>query len=98
MDHGPNITEEEHLDLSAYKSRIGLILSAVYSAFYVGFILINTFVPRVMSVKIVFGLNLAVLYGFGLIVTAIVLGLVYNNICSKKEAEFAADGKKGAAK
>ena len=34
------------------------------------------------------GLNLAIVYGFGLIIFAIVLGLIYNYVCTKKEVEL----------
>lgn len=70
---------------SGYKTRIGLILFFVYGLIYVGFIILNTFVPRSMEMKIVFGLNLAVTYGFGLILLAIGMGLVYNHLCTRRE-------------
>lgn len=70
---------------SGYKTRIGLILFFVYGLIYVGFIILNTFVPRSMETKIVFGLNLAVTYGFGLILLAIGMGLVYNRLCTRRE-------------
>ena len=47
---------------------------------------------------VVFGLNLAVFYGFGLIIIALVLALIYNKLCTDKErkAEAAAEaGKDG---
>jgi uncharacterized membrane protein (DUF485 family) len=70
---------------SDYKANLGLILFAFYSLVYAGFVAINTFYPKLMS-KLVFGeVNLAVVYGFGLIVFAIVLGLIYNHFCTKKE-------------
>ena len=37
---------------------------------------------------VILGLNLAVVYGMGLIVLAIVMGLVYNQMCTKKEDEL----------
>jgi len=38
--------------------------------------------------RIIFsGLNLAVVYGIGLIVFALILAFIYNSMCSKKEAE-----------
>lgn len=95
MDHGPNITIGKEY-ASEYKSRIGLRLFAVYGILYAGFIFINTFNSKLMEAIVFAGLNLAVVYGFGLIVTAIVMGLVYNGLCTKKELEMqAADEAKG---
>jgi len=86
MDHGPNIQGEDFG--SEYKTKIGLILFAVYSILYAGFVAINTFAPQSMEMIVLFGINLAVSYGFGLIVAAIALGLVYNWLCTKKEDEL----------
>ena len=68
-----------------YKSKVGLILFGVYSLIYAGFIFINTLSPKTMEVKVVLGLNLAVSYGFGLIILAIVMGILYNHYCTKME-------------
>jgi uncharacterized membrane protein YciS (DUF1049 family) len=35
-----------------------------------------------------FGLNLAVFYGFGLILSAIIMGIIYNAICTRYENEM----------
>lgn len=87
MDHGPAVHFEEHEDLIAYKSKVGIKLFFVYALVYVVFVVINTVKPAIMDVKVLFGVNLASIYGFSLIILAIVLGLIYNSICSKKEAE-----------
>lgn len=84
MHHGPAAKlEEDHA--SAQKSKLGLWLFALYSLVYGGFVFINTIYPKVMETVVVAGLNLAVIYGFGLIVFAIILGLIYNHICTKLE-------------
>lgn len=70
---------------SMYKTRVGLILFAIYALAYAIFVLINTFTPRVMGQVFLAGLNLAVVYGFGLIILAIVMGLIYNILCSRAE-------------
>ena len=38
-----------------------------------------------MGIIVFFGLNLAVVYGFGLIVLAIVMGVIYNHVCTGYE-------------
>lgn len=97
MDHGPNIQTEDFG--SEYKTKVGLILFAVYGLFYLGFVLINTFAPRSMAMPVFLGINLAVTFGMGLIVLAIILGLVYNRLCTKKEDQLRAEkaAKGGAA-
>ena len=67
------------------KTRIGLILFGIYALIYAGFIIINTLSPQTMGVRVFAGLNLAVFYGFGLIVLAIVMGVAYNHVCTKYE-------------
>ncbi len=89
MNHGPNIQTEDFG--SEYKTKIGLILFGVYSLFYLGFVLINTFAPRSMETPVFLGINLAVTYGMGLIVLAIVLGLVYNHLSTQKEDALRAE-------
>ena len=75
---------------SEVKKKIGIRMFMAYGVVYAGFVLINTFIPKLMGKKVVFGLNLAVTYGFGLIVLAIVAGLIYNSICTRKEDEMEA--------
>jgi uncharacterized membrane protein (DUF485 family) len=58
-------------------SRFGLILFFIYLVFYGGFVLLNAFAPQVMEIKPVAGVNLAILYGFGLILAAFVLAVIY---------------------
>jgi len=49
--------------------------------------------PDLMAVHVLGHQNLAIVYGFGLIVLAIIMGFIYNAICTrmedkmKKEAE-----------
>ncbi len=91
MDHGPAVTHEPD-PASGYKTRIGVYLVIIYGLIYAGFVALNTFIPRIMEIRIIFGLNLAVVYGFSLILLAIIMGLIYNRLCSKKEAELEPGG------
>jgi uncharacterized membrane protein (DUF485 family) len=63
-------------------ARYGLVLFAVYVAFYAGFILLAVMRPSVMAAPFL-GLNVAIAYGFGLIVLALVLALVYMALCGR---------------
>ncbi|MDA3851969.1 MAG: DUF485 domain-containing protein [Spirochaetaceae bacterium] len=87
MDHGPAIQSGPD-KASSYKSKLGVRMFIVYGIVYLGFILINTLKPKLMAVEVLFGLNLAVVYGFSLIFLAIILGLIYNYLCTKKEDEL----------
>ena len=76
---------------SSYKSRLGVRMFWVYAIVYAGFVLINVISPPAMSTIVIAGLNLAVVYGFGLIVLAMVLALIYNWLCTRKENELFAN-------
>ncbi|MCP4156621.1 MAG: DUF485 domain-containing protein [bacterium] len=78
----------------AFKTRIGVILFVFYSLVYAGFVAINTLSPKSMGVEVLFGLNLAVVYGFGLIILAIVMGIIYNHVCTKMEDKLSAAAEK----
>ena len=73
-------------DASAdYKMRIGVWMFLLYAAVYAAFVAINQLKPLWMETQIIFGLNLAVVYGFGLIAFALVLALIYNHLCGLHE-------------
>jgi uncharacterized membrane protein (DUF485 family) len=81
FDHGPAVpSEPDDPAVSARNSRYGLILFAIYFAFYAVFVMLNAFWPDVMS-RPVAGVTLAVSYGLGLIAAAIVLAFVYTWLC-----------------
>jgi uncharacterized membrane protein (DUF485 family) len=66
-------------------TRLGLTLFAVYLALYTGFVLLAAFAPELMEVAPLAGVNVAIWYGFGLIVAAIVLALVYGWACGPSQ-------------
>ncbi|MFA6505089.1 MAG: DUF485 domain-containing protein [Treponemataceae bacterium] len=76
----------------AYKRGLGIKMFTAYALFYAGFIVINLLKPVLMEAKIIAGLNLAVVYGFALIVIALILALFYNQACSAREASMAKSG------
>jgi uncharacterized membrane protein (DUF485 family) len=77
---------------AAYKRRLGLIMLAIYSALYVIFIIINVIWPPVMGTVVVYGLTLAIVYGFALIVIAFLLAILYNWLCTRHEKSFEREG------
>ena len=76
-------------------NRFGLILFAIYLTIYAGFVLINAIAPSLMESTPVAGLNLAILYGFGLIITAFVLSIFYGIVSGQRDRRSDNDG--GAA-
>lgn len=86
MGHGPATDWGEDRS-SSFKTRIGIWMFLMYAIIYAGFVLINTFYPSLMGSDIG-GLNLAIIYGFGLIIFALMLAFVYNSICTAAEEEF----------
>ena len=58
-------------------ARLGFALFSIYLVLYGGFVFINAFAPSLMELTPLAGVNLAVWYGFGLIVAALALALIY---------------------
>jgi uncharacterized membrane protein (DUF485 family) len=82
LDHGPaHPKEEEDPRIAVRNARYGMILFVVYLLFYAGFVGLNAFNPKQMEATPALGLNLAILYGFALIIAAMVLALIYSWLC-----------------
>ncbi|HET8828195.1 MAG TPA: DUF485 domain-containing protein [Pelobium sp.] len=87
MDHGPAV--ELGVDnASAKKAKLGVWFFIIYSLFYAGFVVIGVVNYELLSQEIAFGLNLALFYGMGLIVFAVLLGILYNFLCSRYEDDL----------
>lgn len=82
-----NNTSEEKESLTKRKSTLGIRLFFIYLVCYAGFVAIGVFEYELLAIQVLGGLNLALAYGIGLIVFAIILGIVYNYYCSKYEDE-----------
>lgn len=89
MLHEPAATSKPD-PASPFKTRLGVWMFLLYCAVYAGFVFTNVFTEgEAMQEVVLGGLNLAVVYGMGLIVFALVLAVLYNNRCTAKEKEFA---------
>jgi uncharacterized membrane protein (DUF485 family) len=71
-------TESFHI---ARNARYGLVLFFAYVIIYGLFVYLSAFRPDLMAWQPIGGVNLAVWYGLGLIVFAIVLAVIYMLIC-----------------
>ena len=67
--------------MQSRNSKIGLVLFTIYLIVYAGFVLLNAFAPEQMEATPIAGLNVAILYGFALIIGAIVLSGIYGFLC-----------------
>jgi len=93
MFHEP-ATQETGKDPSfAWKRRLGVNMFLIYAVIYAAFTAINVASPRTMEAVVFAGLNLAVVYGFGLIVVALIMALIYNAACSARERSMSEGGK-----
>jgi uncharacterized membrane protein (DUF485 family) len=90
MLHEPAVTLKEDKSSKA-KSKLGIKLFFVYFIIYSGFVALAVTFPELLGVKVVFGLNLAITYGFGLILLAIVMGFIYHLACSRLEDKLNAE-------
>jgi uncharacterized membrane protein (DUF485 family) len=85
MLHEPSAPAEKDY-APEYKTRLGVYMCIFYALVYGGFLAINLLSPKTMAaITPVFGLNVACVYGFGLIIFALVLALIYNRLCTRKE-------------
>jgi len=90
LHKGPHVAgPDEHPEISSRNSRYGLVLFAFYLVLYGGFMLLNAFFPQLMEYTPLAGINLAILYGFGLIIAALVLALIYGWLCRVREDDAA---------
>jgi len=69
----------------APNARLGLVLFVVYLALYLGFMGIATFKYELFGSTPFGGVNLAILYGMGLIIAALVLAVIYMTLCKPEE-------------
>ena len=76
-------------------AKIRLVLFTLYVLLYGGFVFTTALSPRSMSAEPVDGLNLAIVYGFVLIIAAFVLAILYGVLCGP-ETDAAADSEEGA--
>ena len=70
--------------MESKNARLGLFLFTVYTLFYAGFVLLNAFAADTMEWLPFAGINLAIWYGFGLIIGAFVLAGVYGFLCRER--------------
>ena len=86
MGHGPAVKLGKD-NAAAYKTKLGIKMFIVYTLVYATFVILNTTNPKIMEI-IVLGQTAAVIWGFGLIVLALIMAVIYNFFCGKAEKEL----------
>lgn len=83
----------------AYNARVGLVLFSIYLLFFAGFIALAAFGKDIMARHMALidpdgavwpcfsGVNVAIIYGFFLIIAAFVLALLYMLLCLPEPVE-----------
>ncbi len=71
--------------MESRNARVGFILFGIYLLLYGGFVFLNAFGAETMELMPIAGVNLAILYGFGLIIAAVVLALIYGFLCKTED-------------
>lgn len=79
----PTTDLDDHPEVSAANARSGLVLFFIYLAFYAGFMGLAAFAPQTMGRSVLGGVNLAITYGLGLIVGALVVAALYMAACAR---------------
>ncbi len=96
MLHEPAVAQEKDFG-TEYKMKLGVKMFWLYAVIYSGFVAINLLDAKLMETTVFMGLNLAVVYGFGLIVLALILALFYNHACTERERVLAAEESRGGS-
>lgn len=86
MSHGPSSKWDKDKSIPI-KIKLGLWMFAGYLLLYAGFILINVLNPKLMGLD-VGSLNLAIVYGFALIIIAVIMAIIYNIISTRLEKRY----------
>lgn len=79
-DHAHGDEPEDEV-ASARNARLGMKLFLVYLALYLGYVLLTAFRPDLMRTLLPGGVNLAIAYGIGLIVAALLMAFLYGWLC-----------------
>jgi uncharacterized membrane protein (DUF485 family) len=86
MEHGPATKWGDEKSVP-FKIKLGLWMFSFYLLLYGGFIVINVVNPKLMSIDIG-SLNLAIVYGFSLIIIALIMALIYNFLSTGFEKKY----------
>jgi uncharacterized membrane protein (DUF485 family) len=81
MDHGVNQHQAEDPAAVAGNQRLGIWLFFIYAAIYLAYIAVCVLWTDLLDQQLIGGLVNSVVFGFGLIVLAIVVAFIYGLAC-----------------
>ncbi len=85
--HADTVKPDTGVDESSiHNARLGIVFFLFYFLLYAGFVAIVTFKYEWMARPMLGGLNLAIVYGMGLILAAIVMAIIYMLLCKRPVA------------
>lgn len=70
---------------SSKKAKLGILFFFIYFIFYAGFVAIGVLNYELLAREVFWEINLAIFYGMALILFAVLLGILYNFLCSRIE-------------
>lgn len=74
-------TPDQPSAVARYNARVGIVLFFIYLLIYAAFVGLSAFAPETMKRPVLAGVNLAVVYGFGLIILAFAMAILYLILC-----------------
>lgn len=87
MESKPMYDPESDL-ASQKKSKLGIKFFFIYLVFYGAFVTIGVLNYELFAIEVFRGINLAVIYGLSLILFAVLLGILYNYLCTRYENQI----------
>ena len=91
MLHEPAAKAEKD-NASEWKAKLGIKLFWLYCLTYMAFVATAVFATDSLGKPFVAGTNRAIIFGVALILWAVILGVIYNYLCTKKEDEMKDEG------
>lgn len=86
MGHGPAVKLGKD-NAASFKTSLGIKMFFGYTLFYVLFVLLNVFYPKSMEM-VIWGQTAAIVWGFFLIILALVMAVIYNHFCTLAEKRY----------
>jgi len=94
MDHGSNQHQVEDPAVIVWNQRLGLKLFAIYAAVYFLYIVICVAWVELLDATWVLGIPNSVVFGFGLILLALVIALIYGLFCRLSDPGSPTEGRR----
>ncbi|MCO5235176.1 MAG: DUF485 domain-containing protein [Chitinophagaceae bacterium] len=82
------LSDQDTEHASEKKAKLGIKFFFLYLLFYAAFVIIGVLNYELFAIEVFRGVNLAVVYGMGLILFAVLLGILYNYLCTRYENQI----------